>query len=136
MKNSNLKLKVSDFKKVHSKLKKLEANDNSLKINGLSISSFLIANLSIDDAVDLLEIRTKRIILQIAGDFSSKPKDLKDSIKLKINLLYGDDEYSLLQMRLNSLVKEYKKSARISDNETSDCTTVGDCIELVNSKIK
>ncbi len=130
-----LTIKPADFKKVHSKLKKLESEDNSLKINGLTISNFLLANTSFDDKDDLPEIRTKRIILQIAGDFSTKPEDLKDNIKLRINLLFGDDEYSLLQMRLNSLVKELKPDASISDDETNNCTTVGDCTKLVKSKV-
>lgn len=130
-----LTIKPTDFKKVHSKLKKLEAKDKSLKINGIALSHFLLANTSFDDQSDLPEIRTKRIILQIAGDYSSKPEDLKDNIKLRINLLFGDDEFSLLQMRLNSLVKEYKPTASISDDETSDCTTVGDCTKLVKAKI-
>lgn len=135
MKTRKLKFKVSDFKKVHSALKKLEASDKKVKINGLSISDFLIANLSIDDETDSPVIRTKRIILQIAGDYSSNPAELNDNIKLTLNLFYSDNEYSLLQMRLNSLVKEYKKTANITDDETIDCATVGDCTELVISKI-
>lgn len=128
-------IKPADYKKVHATLKKLELKDASLKINGLPLSHFLLANTSFDDHADLPEIRTKRIILQIAGDASSKPEDLKDNIKLRINLLFGDDEYSLLQTRLNSLVKEYKAAAGVSENETDDCTTVGDCTTLVNAKI-
>lgn len=136
MKKIKLQLKISDFNKVHSKLKKLESKDKSLKINGIPISSFLTANSNIEDKADSPEIRTKRIILHIAGDYSSRPEDLKDNIKLKINLLYGDDEYSLLQIRLNSLVKEYKKTARVTNDETNNCSSVGDCTKLVNSKIK
>lgn len=136
MSKRKLNFRASDIKRMHSKLKKMEKKDPSFKINGLPVSSFLIANLRADDAVDTPEIRTKRIILQIAGDFSTKPIDLKDNVKLKINLLYGDDEYSLLQMRLNSLVKEYKAGASVSDDEAGDCVTVGDCTELVDSKIK
>ncbi len=128
-------IKPADFKKVHAKLKKLESKDPSLKINGLALSHFLLANTSFDDKADPPEIRTKRIILQIAGDFSTKPEDLKDNIKLGINLLFGDDEYTLLQMRLNALVKEYKPTASVSDDETNDCVTVGDCTKLVKSKI-
>jgi hypothetical protein len=136
MEKINLHLKISDFIKVHSKLKKLESKDQSMKINGIPISSFLTANSSFGDNADPPEIRTKRIILQIAGDFSSKPEDLNDNIKLKINLLYGNDEYSLLQIRLNSLVKEYKKTASMTNDETNNCSSVGDCTRLVNSKIK
>ncbi len=134
MKN-NLKFKISDFKKVHSALKKFEIKDSSLKIKGFPISSFLIANSIIDDGNDSPGIRIKRIILHIAGDFTSKPEELNETIKLKINLLYSDDEYSLLQIRLDSLVKEYKNTASVTEDETNGCITVGDCTKLVNSKI-
>lgn len=128
-------LKTADFKKVYTQLKKLESKGDIFKINGLSLSGFLIASATFDDHDDTPEIRTKRIILQIAGNSSVKPENLPDHIKLGLNLLYGDNEYSLLQMRLNALVKTYNTKESVSDNETSDCVTVGDCTVLVNSKI-
>jgi hypothetical protein len=133
MKN-NVNFKISDFKKLHMTLQKLEQTDPKLKIMGLSISNFLIAKLGIEDESDSREIRTKRIILQIAGDFTSKAEELEDDLKLKINLLYSDNEYSLLHMRLNRLVKEYKNTVKVTEDEVNDCTTVGDCTKLVNSK--
>jgi hypothetical protein len=136
MKKFKLQLKVSDFNKVLSKLTELESKEARFKINGTPISSYLTAHASFDDKADSPEIRTKRIILQIAGDDSTKPEDLKDNIKLKINLLYGVDEYAILQMRLKSLVKEYKKTADVTKVETDNCSSVGDCTKLVNSKIK
>lgn len=129
-------LKPGAFKKLHSKLKKMEAADSSLKIGNTLLSNFLIGNTVADDQKDTAEIRTKRRILHIAGNFTTKPETLRDNIELVKNLLYGDDEYTLLQMSLDTLVKEYKASASISSSEAGDCTTVGDCTGLVDSKIK
>ncbi|GAB2838716.1 hypothetical protein [Ferruginibacter profundus] len=136
MAKHRITLKPGDFKKLHSKLKKMEASDPSLKIGNQLLSDFLIANSLADDKTDTAAIRTKRIILHIAGNFTTKPETLNDNIDLVQNLLYGDDEYTLLQMRLDILVKEFKSSASISSSEAGDCSTVGHCTALVDSKIK
>lgn len=128
-------IKSADLRKIHAKLKKFEADNGSIRIEGMSLSQFLLAKVSFDDRDDPAVIRTKRIILHIAGDYSSKPEDLADNTNLEENLLYGSDEYSLLQIRLNLLVKEYKPTSGVSDDEVGDCETVGDCTELVESKI-
>lgn len=130
-----LTINPSDFKKIHTQLQKMEAKNKALKINGLSLSNFFIANVSFDDFYDSPEIRTKRIILQIAGNSSIKPENLPNDIELATNLLYGENEFSLLQMRLNNLVKSINSSKSISQNETDKCETVGDCVQLVNTKI-
>lgn len=129
-------LKPGHFKMLYLKLKKIEAADPSLKIGNASLTDFLIVNSLSDDQKDSPEIRTKRIILHIAGNFTTNPATLKDGIDLVQNLLYGSDEYTLLQMRLDTLVKEYKASASISSSEAGNCSTVGDCTQLVDSKIK
>lgn len=134
MKKNQFKLKTTDFKKIVLELKEVEKHTALPKLNGLDLSKFLMANLNLPKG-DNVSIRTKRIILQIAGDFDSDPNDLADEMKLVKNLLYGDDEYQLLQIKLDLLVKEYKKDASIADNEASDCATVKDCLDLVNAKI-
>ena len=136
MAKHKIKLSASAFRKLHAKLKKIESANSNHTIDGWNLSSFLIANAAADDKTDPPAIRTKRIILQIAGDFTTKPENLKNAVDLVKHLLYGDDEYSLLQMRLDSLVKENKSTASVSDSEASDCGTVGDCVDLVDSKIK
>ncbi|MBL0183748.1 MAG: hypothetical protein IPP96_16265 [Chitinophagaceae bacterium] len=136
MAKHRISLKPGDFKKLHAKLKKLEVADPSLKIGNTLPSNFLIANAVADDQTDTPEIRTKRIILHIAGNFTTKPETMGDEIDLTINLLYRSDEYTLLQMRLDALVKEFKASASISSSEATGCSTVGDCTALVDEKIK
>jgi hypothetical protein len=128
-------IKSTDLKKIHAKLKRFEADNGSLRIAGMSLSHFLIAKVSFDDQDDEPEIRTKRIILHIIGDYSSKPEDLPDNTNLVDNLLYGDDEYSLLQIRLNLLIKEYDPTSGVSDQDVISCETVGECTTLVDSKI-
>lgn len=136
MAKHRITLKPGAFKKLHAKLKKMEATDPSLKIDNTLMSNFLIANALTDDQTDTAEIRTKRIILHIAGNFTTKPETMGDEIDLTINLLYGSDEYTLLQMRLDVLVKEFKASASINISEATGCSTVGDCTALVDAKIK
>lgn len=131
----NISMKTSDFKKLLKKLKGLEEMNPSAKIGKFATSKFMIAAANPDDIADSPEIRTKRIILQIAGDFDTNPATLSNSLSLKLNLQYGDDEYSVLQMRLNKLVKSIKASASIDDDETGDCKIVKDCVTLVNDKI-
>lgn len=136
MAKHSITLKAGDFKKLLLKLKKMEAADPSLKIGNTLMSHLLIGNTLTDDKKDTPEIRTKRIILHIAGNFTTKPETMGDEIDLTINLLYGSDEYTLLQMRLDVLVKEFKASASINSSEAGGCSTVGDCTALVDSKIK
>ena len=81
------------------------------------------------------ENKTKSIILAIAGDFTTKPADLQNSIDLKNNLSFGNDEYNRLQAKLNELVSGLKAGATISNTEATACSTVGDCVHLVQSKI-
>jgi hypothetical protein len=136
MAKHKIKLSASAFKKLHAKLKKIELANPNHTIEGWSLSSFLLANTAVDDKNDPPAIRTKRIVLQIAGDFSTNPANLDNRVRLARDLLYGADEYSLLQMRLDALVKEYKSSASVSESEANDCVKVGDCVNLVDSKIK
>lgn len=123
------------FSKLHAKLKAFEKKNGPIKIGNSSISNFLLEHSEFEeDLEEPIQIRTKRIILRIAGDYTTSPNDLKGTDKLKSNWGYGDDEYALLQIRLNKLVKEYKDSASISKTEANDCEKVSDCIKLVNDK--
>lgn len=123
------------FAKLHAKLKKLEAGDNASKIGNMRLYTFLVADAAFkDDKDDPKPIRTKRIILLIAGDFTTKPENLNGSVKLKANLRYQADEYTLLQKRLDKPVKEYLPITRVSKKEATDCEKVPDCVTLVNKK--
>ncbi|MCW3118229.1 MAG: hypothetical protein JWM28_2311 [Chitinophagaceae bacterium] len=123
------------FAKLHARLKKLEQGDNVPKIGGMRLSSFLVADAALaDDKSDPKPIRTKRIVLLIAGDFTTKPENLSGSLKLKTNLGYQADEYVLLQIRLDKLVKEYIPTASVSSAEATACEKVSDCVTLVNKK--
>jgi len=122
-----IKFRTNHFEELRSLLKESGNNELYRKLMG---SSFL------EDENSNVITKTKKIILIIAGDFNSEPNLLQDEINLKDNLNYQDDEFSILQMRLNKLVKQYKDSASVDEDETNDCETVGDCVELVQSKVE
>lgn len=77
----------------------------------------------------------KRIILAIAGDDATDPDTLRESLNLRNNLHYGDNEYTLLQIRLNDYVQSKNKDASITADDAGGCDSVGDCIALVEGKI-
>jgi hypothetical protein len=135
MKKNIFSINGNKFARAHARLKKFEKENGAITIGGLSLSSYLLSHTSfVDDKTIPKPIRTKRRILHIAGDFSTKPEELAGSVKLKTNLQYGALEYSLLQVDLNKLVKEYVSSASVSKSETDVCEKVSDCVKLVNDK--
>jgi hypothetical protein len=80
-------------------------------------------------------VTVKRIILNIAGDFSTEPSALQESIDLRRNLQFKDNEYRLLQIRLDEFVQTKKEGATVSTDEANGCSTVGDCISIAESKL-
>lgn len=131
-----LEITLSDFAKLHRQIKKFEEKNGPIQIGNQKLEHFLLTRTSFADHGLTPEIRTKEIILQVAGNYDIKPEDLKDNVNLKDNLLYNDDSYSILEMRLNILIKGYKKDAVIDDDEMTGCDNVGDCVKLVDDKIK
>ena len=130
-----INISQSKFSRLHAKLKAFEKKNGAIKIGNKSLTNFLLSSSEFSFGEnEPKHIRTKRIILQIAGDYSTSPNDLKGTIKLKSNLKYGTDEYALLQTRLDKLVKQYKPSATISSTEANNCEKVSDCTKLVNDK--
>ena len=75
------------------------------------------------------------IILAIVGNKEIKPKDLPPSHRLVEDLGYDDDLLDFLHIALNNYVDHKNPGASISQKEMDDCETVGQCIELVKSKI-
>ncbi len=130
MNNYKIYVSATSYKKLNKKLQKY-----NIKLGGLDIRHFLIANSVIDDAGHLPFIRAKRIILHIAGDFDSSPSDLDDDLELRTQLSFGHFEFLLLRRRLEQLVKEYDYSSRIMALEMMHCRTVGDYVEMINAKI-
>ncbi len=130
MNKYNIHIAESSYKKIQKKLQQYE-----IKIGGMSIRNFLIANSIVDDSKNPPLIRIKRIILHIAGDFDNRPEDLQNDVKLETNLHFGYNEFALLRKRLDLLVKEYQKGSKISAKEVHDCKTVNDCVDLLLSKI-
>lgn len=122
-----IKFRADHFKKIRLLLK--ETGNNKLYREMMG-SAFL------EDESSNIVTKTKKIILYIAGDFTSDPGELQNEIDLKDELNYQDDEYSILQMRLNKLVKEYNDDESIDEDETNECDTVGDCVKLVQSKVE
>ncbi len=135
MKKQLIQISASKLKKVHSILKKHEKNNTPLKVGQIKLSNFLASSVELNSN-NTIEIHTKQIILQIAGEYTVIPEQLNDNVNLKDNLNYSDDEYAFLQSQLNNLIKGYKKEVSISSSEINKCKTVSDCIKLVESKIK
>lgn len=136
MKKKQLRLDLKDYKKLFAKLQEIEKSTNkNAKINGISLSNYLLNITKYDEVYESPIIRAKKIILHVGGNYTTKPENLNNSINLKINMLFGSNEYSILRRRLEELSKEYKASAKISNDEINNCSTVGDCITLFNSKI-
>jgi hypothetical protein len=135
MKKTIVTIQAKKLAQVYSKLKKLESKHATLKIGKMPLSHFLIAHSEFEnDLPESKELKTNRIILYIAGQFNTDPASLKPATRLKQNLGYQADEYSLLQIKLDKLVKQYKPTARISSGEANNCDTVGDCQDLVVKK--
>ena len=135
MRKPSISIKASKFARIHAKIKNFEKENKAIKIGKMSLSSFLVANTEfLSPVAESKEVRTKRIILQIAGNYSKDPQTLQNSVQLKSSLGYGDDEYYLLQIRLDKLVKEYNKTTGISSTDVNRCEKVGDCVSLVIAK--
>lgn len=135
MKKFKVEISWQDYQKLHAKIKELETAGKTAKIGKRKISDFFLARTTFTDAGESIDIRVKRIILIIAGDTTSEPSTLGDTLSLKLNLQFLSNEFSLLQIRLDRLVKEFKSTAKVSNSEASNCKTVKDCIDLVNKKI-
>lgn len=108
-------------------------NESTLEKSKVTIS-FLLDNLEYDDHQDSKEIRTKRRVLHIRGDFARDPATLKDSRKLKTHLHFQQAEFNRLRIDLDVLIKEYKLTAKLTQKEVNDCETVGACVKLVLDK--
>jgi len=80
-----------------------------------------------------VEIMVKQAILKAAGR-SGNPEDLSDDAELS-DLFSSNAQYILLRAYLEGIARLFKPTATISLNEVMGCTTVGDCIDLVKSKI-
>ncbi|MEJ5962029.1 M12 family metallopeptidase [Pedobacter immunditicola] len=78
--------------------------------------------------------QVKRSILIASGQADGEPHYLTEDMEIG-NLLPTNSAYQFLADSLDELVKEYNEDNEIKLAEIEDCTTVGDCIELVKSKI-
>lgn len=134
MAKQEFQINASALKKIHVALKKLETKNPKMLIGKMKPTHFLSASVKSLSEVQSATSETKQIILNISGDFSTKPDDLNDSTLLKDNLNFGDGEFSLLQSQFDTLVKKYKSSASVTSNETNKCKTVGECTKLVSFK--
>lgn len=134
MAKSKITIKKSDLSKLHKAIKKLE-KDSDRRIRGYKASGFLIAATDFESAEADVPLEVKTIILHVAGDFDTDPETLKDKINLTVNLLYDEDEFSILAMRLDRLVKKHNKEEEVTDEEVNECKTVGDVLKMVNEKI-
>lgn len=134
MAKDRITIKKTDLARLHKAIKQLE-KDSDRRVKGFKASGFLIAatDIEADEADVPLEVKT--IILHVAGDFSTDPKTLKDGIKLDLNLLYDEDEFAILAMRLTKLVRKYNRAESVTTDEVTACANVGKVLEMVNEKI-
>lgn len=80
-----------------------------------------------------LSLQVKRAILNVKGNNSTDPSTLLNELELEANLLYNSNDFILLAVKLNKFIAENSKKITVS--EMKKCTTVGDCITLLNGKI-
>ena len=124
-------LSYANYKKLSKKLFQFEDTYEPIMIGKQTLHDFVVGAVAHDDLAEPISTRTKRILLEIKGDYTTNPATLRNALQLRYNLKYNDNNYSTLQMRLDALVRP---SARISDEETNACSTVGACVALVTSK--
>ena len=93
----------------------------------LSQPGFLKEKTSIADQV-------RRDILIASGQAGGDPNQLTEDMKIK-NLLPTPSAYQFLADLLNELVKEYPENSEIKLAEIEGCITVGECIEVVKSRL-
>lgn len=136
MAKERITIKKSDLAKLHKAIKKLEKDaESERRVKGFKASGFLIAATDIEAEEADVPLEVKTIILHVAGDFTTDPSTLKDGVKLDVNLLYDEDEYAILAMRLTKLVKKHNKQESVSTDEVTECANVGKVLEMVNEKI-
>jgi len=84
---------------------------------------------------DTVSIEVKIIILAIIGNKTIKPQNLPDEYRLYDDLGYNDNLKEYLHIALNNYVDHKHPGSKIVQKEMDACSTVGDCIQLVKSKI-
>jgi hypothetical protein len=81
-----------------------------------------------------LEERIKKDILIASGQVDENPNNLTENMEIG-NLLPTSSAFQFLADLLDELVKEYKEQNEVKLAEIENCVTVGDCIDLIKSKI-
>lgn len=81
-----------------------------------------------------IEDQVKRSILIASGQANEDPDHLTEDMEIG-NLLPTNSAYQFLADSLDEVVKEYDEDNEIRLSEIEGCITVGDCIELVKSKV-
>jgi hypothetical protein len=79
-----------------------------------------------------LSLQVKKIILSVKGN-SDDPNTLLNELELVANLHYTGNNFIALAVKLNELINDNSKKITVS--EIKKCETVGDCIDLLNTKL-
>lgn len=111
------------------KLLQAEGNNDLKKL----LSKYHATSSKLDFDKENIDLKVKRRILNVKGNYSTNPSEVIDELDLKTNLLYNSNDFILLAKKLNELISETTK--KITTVEMKKCKTVKDCIILVNSKI-
>jgi hypothetical protein len=91
-----------------------------------------IVNIFSRDDIPSVEFMVKTSILRIAGR-TGDPLLLGDDEELG-DLFTSDPQYVMLRAALEAIARLFNRMAVITLKEVMDCSTVKDCIDLVNSK--
>lgn len=127
----HLIIEAADLQKIIKQLQILEQQFELNTIEGLPPSLFLRSAIQPYEQAESIKSRVKTIILHIACDFRTQASQLSEKLDLKTHLLFSKEQYTLLFLKMNELVREQDPELRISIKEIRECRTVGDCVHLV-----
>jgi hypothetical protein len=83
-----------------------------------------------------VEHDTKLCIISAGGLVGETPASLSDSLRMENDLQYDSTKWGLLCGQLQPVVRKYKAGSQLDCDDLSDCTTVGDVVELVEDTVK
>lgn len=98
----------------------------TIKRNEVKASALAIKDISKD---------VKLRVIAASGKLGLTPNDILREDKLAANLDYSQDDFDLLQILLDRYIKGINGEESVTSAEIGNCKTVGDCIDLIKSKV-
>lgn len=134
MSSKKLLINISDFKKLHKAIKKLDELNSTNKIDNVTFSGYLSSALEISSNGNI-DIDVKRAVLNTAGKFTTNPNALDNETLLKENLNFNDNDFASLTRTLNNILKIYNSNNVLNLTEVSKCKKVKDVILITKAKL-